>query len=228
MGLFGRKSKVDASRDPELDEGRAVDAYRTQVSAILTKHGPTSRHWKRLVQSVEQSSDEDYLALLRAGAEEIWDSRGNWSTDPDTIEYWVDDLVRRINLRLRTVSPRAPSPPLPPPPPKPAEIVGEQYHQDALERVLKKATTTQSVYQHGQLVPEPENTYDANAVAVIVGGERIGYMNREAAAQYSPVLQQRDEPLTCAVHIEAKGTGVGRILFVRFAKAPPSPADLSR
>ena len=178
------------------------------------------------MQSVEQSSDEDFLELLRAGAEDIWDSHGNWSTDPDTIEYWVDDLVRRINLRLRTVSPRAASPP-PPPPPKPVAIVGEQYHQDALERVLKKATTTQSVYQHGQLVPEPESTYDANAVAVIVGGERIGYVNREAAAQYSPVLQHRDEPLTCAVHIEAKGTGVGRILFVRFAKAPPSPADLS-
>ena len=220
MGLFGRKNKFDASSSPELDEGQAVDAYRKQVNAILTKQGPKSRDWKRLVQNVEQSSDEDFLELHRAGAEDIWDSHGNWSTDPDTIEYWVDDLVRRINLRLRTVSPRPASPP------KPVAIVGEQYHQDALERVLKKATTTQSVYQHGQLVLEPENTYDANAVAVIVGGERIGYMNREAAAQYSPVLQQRDEPLTCAVHIEAKGTHVGRVLFVRFAKAPPSPADL--
>jgi len=228
MGIFGRKNKVDASRDPELDEGQAVDAYRKQVNAILTKQGPKSRDWKRLVQSVEQSSDEDFLELLRAGAEDIWDSHGNWSTDPDTIEYWVDDLVRRINLRLRTVSPRAPSPPVAPPPPRPASVVGEQYHQEALERVLKKATTTQSVYQHGHLVPEPENAYDANAVAVIVGGERIGYMNRETAALYSPVLQQRDEPLTCAVHIEAKGTGVGRILFVRFAQAPPSLADLSR
>jgi len=132
MGIFGRKNKVDASRDPELDEGQAVDAYRKQVNAILTKQGPKSRDWKRLVQSVEQSSDEDFLELLRAGAEDIWDSHGNWSTDPDTIEYWVDDLVRRINLRLRTVSPRAPSPPVAPPPPRPASVVGEQYHQEAL------------------------------------------------------------------------------------------------
>ena len=43
MGLFGRKSKVDVSRDPELDEGQAVDSYRKQVNAILTKQGPKSR-----------------------------------------------------------------------------------------------------------------------------------------------------------------------------------------
>ncbi len=39
-----------------------------------------------------------------------------------------------------------------------------------------------------QLRPEPENPYDANAVAVIIKGNHVGYLPRETAAEYQPVL----------------------------------------
>lgn len=49
-----------------------------------------------------------------------------------------------------------------------------------------------------RIVPEPENPYDANALAVLVatsdGVKHIGYVPKENAARLAPFLE--DEPLT--------------------------------
>ncbi|HEY0697706.1 MAG TPA: HIRAN domain-containing protein [Micromonospora sp.] len=39
-----------------------------------------------------------------------------------------------------------------------------------------------------QLIPEPKNKYDRNAIKVICAGHHVGYLAREHAAQYAPVL----------------------------------------
>ncbi|MGH2941915.1 MAG: HIRAN domain-containing protein [Solirubrobacteraceae bacterium] len=39
------------------------------------------------------------------------------------------------------------------------------------------------------LVPEPENRYDPNAVAVYIGGEKVGYLSRRDALDYQPAMQ---------------------------------------
>lgn len=33
----------------------------------------------------------------------------------------------------------------------------------------------------GELVLEPDNTYDKNAIAVVVGGEKVGYLSKQFA-----------------------------------------------
>ena len=40
------------------------------------------------------------------------------------------------------------------------------------------------------LVPEPTNLYDANAIAVQIDGQVIGYLPRAAAQEYLPGLQR--------------------------------------
>ena len=42
-----------------------------------------------------------------------------------------------------------------------------------------------------ELVPEPDNESDENAVAVFVNGEKIGYLPREKAAVFSPLIRNK-------------------------------------
>jgi HIRAN domain len=39
-----------------------------------------------------------------------------------------------------------------------------------------------------QLIPEPNNEFDRNAVAVLVNGRKVGYLPAEIAGDYQPVL----------------------------------------
>jgi hypothetical protein len=69
-------------------------------------------------------------------------------------------------------------------------VVGESQYGPALQKIGRRlgggpegeAMTT------AVLVPEPQNKYDPNAVAVNVDGATVGYLPREHAASYSPVL----------------------------------------
>src|SRR5680860_1596117 len=58
--------------------------------------------------------------------------------------------------------------------------------------------------RHGQLVPEPTNPADPNAVAVRVHETRIGYVPGYIAAR-----MPRDRPLECQVQLWAAITGEG-------------------
>lgn len=66
-------------------------------------------------------------------------------------------------------------------------IVGESFHQDELMplRISQRGRPFEV-----RLVPEPENPYDANAVAIQVAksGALIGHLSREEAARYQPHL----------------------------------------
>jgi hypothetical protein len=57
------------------------------------------------------------------------------------------------------------------------------------------------------LLPDPQNSYDSNAVAVALDdGQCIGYLAREFAAEFqSPLLQLDDEGFVC--HCRAKLIG---------------------
>ena len=88
----------------------AFNVYQREIRQILTQQGPQSSDWQRIVKSVERSRDEDYLTGLRAAAESIWDWQSHAAPTPGTIEVSIDDLVRRIDARLRVVAPRPPKP----------------------------------------------------------------------------------------------------------------------
>jgi hypothetical protein len=71
------------------------------------------------------------------------------------------------------------------------EVVGELAYQDALWRLsggsLGDRIRRQIV---AVLVPEPTNPYDANAIAVQIDGQVVGYLPRATAQEYLPGLQR--------------------------------------
>ena len=68
------------------------------------------------------------------------------------------------------------------------------------------------------LLPEPDNRYFPHAVAVVSGGEKIGYLAPEIARRYfQPLVARGDaEPLTCpgrrASHADHEMSGVELLL----------------
>lgn len=76
--------------------------------------------------------------------------------------------------------------------PTPAKltVVGESFYQDALE-ALGGARTERGVERRNHqaaLMPEPENPKDPKAIAVLIEGRLVGYLSREDAREYRPVL----------------------------------------
>ena len=70
------------------------------------------------------------------------------------------------------------------------EVVGELAYQDALWR-LSDGTVGDRIRHHivAVLVPEPTNPYDANAIAVQIDGQVVGYLPRTTAQEYLPGLK---------------------------------------
>ena len=71
------------------------------------------------------------------------------------------------------------------------------------------------------LAAEPENRYFRHAVAVLVGGEKVGYVAPEVARNYYPLVAA-GEQLTCAarrgLHSDHETSGVE--LFLDFSGLP--------
>ena len=70
------------------------------------------------------------------------------------------------------------------------EIVGESNYQDELQRIAAGRTEKRERVEFKVvLVPEPDNRYDKNAVAVYaVGGGVVGYLSRELAEEYQHAI----------------------------------------
>jgi hypothetical protein len=69
------------------------------------------------------------------------------------------------------------------------EVVGESHYQDALWQAIGGRRTDPVRFEtHALLVPEPDNSYDPNAIKVLVGGVLVGYLSSEDAASYLPGL----------------------------------------
>ena len=79
------------------------------------------------------------------------------------------------------------------PPRQPLEVVGEGSFQGTLERVAQgRNEDGANVRDHAAvLMPEPTNPYDPNAVRVVIpSGGTIGYLSREDALAYRPVIDR--------------------------------------
>jgi hypothetical protein len=65
-------------------------------------------------------------------------------------------------------------------------VVGESSHQDELEELAGGRTEESAEYYcDAELIPEPDNAFDDNAVFVSVSGEKVGYLPRKTAARYN-------------------------------------------
>jgi collagen type III alpha len=70
------------------------------------------------------------------------------------------------------------------------EVAGESHYAHSIRGLFGKdfkATGTEIVVT-AQLIPEPRNKHDRNAIGVRSGGCQVGYLPREEAARYAPVL----------------------------------------
>ncbi|WP_278234770.1 HIRAN domain-containing protein [Isoptericola sp. AK164] len=72
------------------------------------------------------------------------------------------------------------------------EIVGEAYRRDSFRKLFKKhaLASGQEYYGDAVLVPERNNPHDSQAVRVDVDEFEVGYLPREEAQRYRPVLDR--------------------------------------
>jgi HIRAN domain len=71
------------------------------------------------------------------------------------------------------------------------DVVGEAFYQDALEAVAGgKTEDSCTLEKWAVLVREPENPYDSNAVAIYILGQRVGYLSRDDAEEYSILIDE--------------------------------------
>lgn len=69
------------------------------------------------------------------------------------------------------------------------DVAGESHYFDAIRRVMGEVGEEwKEVRVTAQLLPEPTNRFDGNAVQVLVGGSVVGYLPKEDAGRYAPVL----------------------------------------
>ena len=71
------------------------------------------------------------------------------------------------------------------------EVVGEASYQDNLWRIVGGRRSPDGRVREdvfAVLAAEPDNPYDANAVAVWIQGLKVGYLSREDAQRYRPGL----------------------------------------
>jgi hypothetical protein len=101
------------------------------------------------------------------------------------------------------------------------DVVGEASYQDNLWRIIRERRSPDGrVHEevYAVLAAEPDNPYDANAVAVWIQGLKVGYLSREDARRYRPGLlaleRQHGKPIALAGAIAGGGMradGPGRL-----------------
>lgn len=65
------------------------------------------------------------------------------------------------------------------------EIVGESHYQAALEDICGPKCEEGYHYScSANLIPEPTNSYDRNAIRVDIDGRTVGYLRRDDAAKF--------------------------------------------
>lgn len=69
-------------------------------------------------------------------------------------------------------------------------VAGESFHEKEIRALLPRTMGTESVeiQEQALLVPEPTNRHDRNAVKVMIRGQHVGYLPKEDAPLYQPLL----------------------------------------
>ena len=120
------------------------------------------------LQPFEAAEAEQRLVLVAAQWEEY-----HRAEDVRTTE------LRRTGVLLGNFSP---------------EVVGESfYHRDLAELALALAADGEKAHCFAELVREPSNQYDSNAIRVVIHGRTVGHVNREDASDYQALLKSREE-----------------------------------
>lgn len=70
------------------------------------------------------------------------------------------------------------------------EVRGESHYQDALDEICGgKCEEGHGRKVYALLEAEPENPHDSGAIVVRVDGHKVGYVAREIASEYQPLMR---------------------------------------
>ena len=97
-------------------------------------------------------------------------------------------------------------------------VAGESHYQDALHEIAGESEGEVRLETTAALIPEPTNPHDPNAIRVEIDGKLVGYLPREKAVAYGPLVNEPAERGRTAV-CEAMVAGRGGVLGV-FLKLP--------
>ena len=105
-------------------------------------------------------------------------------------------------------------------------VVGESYYQPAI-RAACGARVNEDVFFEclAELVPEPENPYDSNAVKVLIDGQKVGHLSRSDAVEFGPTIAEAIENqgpgivrAVIAGHKDSETTNLGVFLHLRISR----------
>lgn len=75
------------------------------------------------------------------------------------------------------------------------EVVGESQHKNALASIIRAATPEErakgEIFTDAVLVPERDNAFDPNAIAVHVAGQRVAYVSAADTAQFHELMKSQ-------------------------------------
>lgn len=111
-----------------------------------------------------------------------------WTGKEWSDSYWPSKLepheYRPESRRLDISSPGEPR----------YDIVGENWRSAEILAAIGRESTPRDAefegYGVAELIPEPDNPFDQNAVSVRVGGYNVGYFPAEDSRQWIPVIQR--------------------------------------
>jgi hypothetical protein len=71
------------------------------------------------------------------------------------------------------------------------DVVGESHYQPAIRAACNWTPGTDTLFDcMAELVPEPTNLYDRNAVKVTIGEACVGYLSRQDAVTLGPAIRE--------------------------------------
>jgi hypothetical protein len=168
---------VWTKRGPGTAPGKARLRSRVLVPFVSSGSGDPGVCLSDDNDAVRGPSDEEellgFLRRLLGGGQHQPDRHSGWS--PEQRPSWMRD-----GMEVQLCEGR-----------EDLEVVGEASYQDNLWRIVggrraPAGRVREEVY--AVLAAEPDNPYDANAVAVWIHGLKVGYLSREDAERYRPGL----------------------------------------
>jgi hypothetical protein len=92
-------------------------------------------------------------------------------------------------------------------------VTGERHYAEEIRAVLSETASGYLQYRcTAELQPEPDNALDPHAVAVRVGGRRVGYIARRHSESVSAVLAGTPAEVKCVINWNGETTnGIYRV-----------------
>jgi len=89
------------------------------------------------------------------------------------------------------------------------DVVGESHYQPAIRAACNWKPGADTLFHStAELVPEPTNPYDRNAIKVTINGACVGYLSRQDAVTLGPAIRAA---------IKHRGSGVCRAVIAGHA-----------